>query len=148
MTVARSQRLASLLREELNRLLQRGIKDPRLESASITRVELSADCRNGRALFTCLGDQSGARDAEKAFARAGGYLRGQIGRNLRLRRVPELRFQFDHILHEATEVRLLIDKVVEVDRQRQEARGEFDEDAETQDTADDADDTDDAARED
>lgn len=127
MTVSRSQRLASLLRDELNRLLHRGIKDPRLEGTSVTRVELSADCRNARVKFTCLGDQSGAPDAEKAFARAGGYLRGQLGRTLRLRQVPEMRFEFDNILHEATEVRLLIDKVVEVDRQRQVARGEFDE---------------------
>ena len=78
-------------------------------------------------LFTCLGDQSGAPEAQKAFTRAVGYFRGHLGRTLRLRQVPEMRFQFDRILHEATEVRLLIDKVVEVDRQRQVARGEFDE---------------------
>lgn len=128
MTVSRNQRLASLLRDELNGLLQRGVKDPRLESTSITRVELSADCRHGKALFTCLGDQSGSEAAQEAFKRAAGYLRGKLGRNLRLRHVPELRFVFDRILHEATDVRLLIDKVVEVDRQRQVARGDLDED--------------------
>ncbi len=130
MTVSRSQRLASLLRDELNRLLHRGVKDPRLEGTSVTRVELSADCRNAKVKFTCLGDQSGAPEAEKAFRRAVGYFRGQLGRTLRLRQVPEMRFEFDNILHEATEVRLLIDKVVEVDRQRQVARGEFDEEEE------------------
>ncbi len=136
MTVSRNQRLASLLRDELNQLLQRGVKDPRLESTSITRVELSADCRHGKALFTCLGDQSGAEAAQDAFARAAGYMRGQLGRKLRLRHVPELRYEFDSILHEATEVRLLIDKVVEVDRQRQVARGEFDDDESLDDDAD------------
>jgi ribosome-binding factor A len=138
-TVSRSQRLASLLRDELNRLLHRGIKDPRLEGTSVTRVDLSADCRNARVKFTCLGDQSGAPEAEKAFKRATGYLRGKLGRTLRLRQVPEMRFEFDNILHEATEVRLLIDKVVEVDRQRQVARGEFDEEDgdETEEESDD-----------
>jgi len=125
--VQRSLRLASLLREEINTLLRKGVKDPRLDSASVTRVEVSADCRNARVLFTCLGDQSGAQDAQQAFARATGYFRSRLGRTLRLRRVPELLFVHDRVLHEATEVRLLIDEVIEDDRGAQRARGEFDE---------------------
>ena len=124
MNVSRAQRLSSLFRDELNRLLQKGVKDPRLYGVSITRVELTEDCRYGRALFTCLGDQSGADDAGKAFERATGYFRGQLGRNLRVRQVPELRFVYDRILHEATEVRMAIDRIVERDRQAAIDRGE------------------------
>jgi ribosome-binding factor A len=133
--VSRAQRLASLFREELNRLLQRGVKDPRLYGVSVTRVELTEDCRYARVLFTCLADQSGADDATKAFQRATGYFRGQLGRNLRVRQIPELRFVHDRILHEATEVRMAIDRIVEQDREAQIARGE-DPDAEPDEEVD------------
>jgi len=123
-TVQRSDRLASLLRQEINEMLQRGLKDPRLAGVSVTRVELSADCRHGRVLFTLLADQSGAEGAGQAFVGAVGYIRRQLGRALRLRQIPELRFEHDAVLHQATDVRLLIDKVVQEDRERQIARGD------------------------
>ncbi len=124
MTTPRSDRLASLLRQEINEMLRRSLKDPRLEGAAVTRVELSADCRHARVLFTLLSDQSRAEQARDAFERAGGYVRRQLGRQLRLRQIPELRFVHDHVLHEATDVRLMIDRVVAEDRERQRERGE------------------------
>ncbi|MDP7113964.1 MAG: 30S ribosome-binding factor RbfA [Myxococcota bacterium] len=132
MNVQRSQRLASLLRDEINGHLRRGVKDPRLASVSVTRVEVSGDCRNARVLYTCLGDQSGAADARKAFERAGGYLRSQLGRQLRIRQIPELSFRHDKVLHEATEVRMLIDRAVAEDVVVQRDRGELDSEAETE----------------
>ncbi len=123
--VERSQRLASLLQREITGLLRSSIKDPRLEGVSVTRVEVSADCRNARVLFTLLGDQSGAKEASKGFKKAGGFLRSKLGRILRMRQVPELRFEHDAILHQATEVRLMIDRVVREDEERQRERGEL-----------------------
>lgn len=126
MTVQRSDRLASLLRQELNAMLQRGLKDPRLEGVSVTRVEVSGDCRNARVLFTLLSDQSAAGESRAAFDGASGFIRRHLGRTLRLRQVPELRFEHDRILHEATDVRLRIDEVIAEDHQRQRERGEED----------------------
>ncbi len=126
MNVQRSQRLASVLREELNVVLQRGVKDPRLAGVSVTRIEVSADCRNARVLFTCLGDQSGAKDARQAFERARGFLRRHLGRHLHIRQVPELTFVYDSVLHEATEVRMLIDRTVAADDEVRRARGSMD----------------------
>ena len=125
LNVERSQRLASLLQREITGLLQSSIKDPRLESVTITRVEVSADCRNARVLFTLLGDQSGAKEASKGFKKAGGFLRSKLGRTLHMRQVPELRFEHDLIMHQATEVRLMIDRVVREDEERQRERGDL-----------------------
>ncbi len=122
----RPQRLASLLRQEITSLLRESIKDPRLGGVVVTRVEVSADCRHARVLYSCLGDQAGAADAGRAFDKACGFIRGRLGRRLRLRLVPELRFVHDRILHEATEVRLLIDRVVSDDAERRRQRGDLD----------------------
>lgn len=110
-------------------VLQRGVKDPRLSGVSVTRIEVSADCRNARVLFTCLGDQQGADDARKAFGRAKGFFRSHLGRHLHIRQVPELVFVFDKVLHEATEVRMLIDRTVAADMDAQRARGSLDDDS-------------------
>ena len=98
----RADRVADLIRRELSRLLLREVKDPRLTQVVITRVELSADLRHARVLFT--GAPGGDRTGELAGLKsAAGFLRGYLGRELRLRYAPELAFLADesvgHSLH-------------------------------------------------
>lgn len=118
-------------------VLQRGVKDPRLAGVSVTRIEVSDDCRNARVLFTCLGDQQGADDARRAFGRAKGFFRSHLGRHLHIRQVPDLVFVFDKVLHEATEVRMLIDRTVAADMDAQRARGSLDDESTDDETLDD-----------
>lgn len=89
----RTQRLASVLRDELAKLVVEETSDPALQDVVITDVSLSPDMKNARIYFTA-GFMKQA-DVRNGFRRAGPFLRRKIGERLRLRYVPELNFEVD-----------------------------------------------------
>ncbi|HKA90507.1 MAG TPA: 30S ribosome-binding factor RbfA [Haliangiales bacterium] len=95
----RAARLGHAIRGELCALLAREVKDPRVQAAglvTVTRVEVSPDLGVARIGVSFVGgDEAHAAAAVKALGRAAGWLRGEVGRKLSLRRAPELRFVHD-----------------------------------------------------
>jgi ribosome-binding factor A len=97
-TVKRSVRVAERVREEIARALVRDLGDPRLSNAVITRVEMPDDLQLARVLVRLAvgNDDAAARKRLLAgLAAASGLLRKRVGKNVGLRRAPELRFQYD-----------------------------------------------------
>ncbi|MDD2315722.1 MAG: 30S ribosome-binding factor RbfA [Desulfobacterales bacterium] len=92
---SRSDRVAGLIQRLLSVLLAKGIKDPRLEMAVITSVDMSDDLRNARIYFIPSGGRRNRVDAEKGFKAARGYIKRTLARELGLRYMPELEFCFD-----------------------------------------------------
>jgi ribosome-binding factor A len=92
---ARPERVADQLRSELASLLARDVHDPGIGFVTLTRVHLSPDLQLARVMYTVLGDQSARTSTARALERTTPFLRRQLGRRLRLRRVPELRFTYD-----------------------------------------------------
>jgi len=93
---SRPDRVADQIRAELAQLLARDVHDPGIGFVTLTRVEVSGDIQQARVYYTALGDEKARRATERALERAGPFLRRQIGGRLRLKRVPELRFFYDH----------------------------------------------------
>lgn len=93
----RTSRVSELLREEISDLVQRDLKDPRLEGAflSITEVEVSADLRVASVYVSHLGSAEERDDALAGLQSASPYLERELRRRLRMRRTPSLTFQFD-----------------------------------------------------
>ncbi len=93
----RTSRVSELLREEISDLVQRNLKDPRLEGAflSITEVEVSADLRVAAVFVSHLGSAEERDDALAGLRSASAYLERELRRRLRMRRTPSLTFQFD-----------------------------------------------------
>jgi ribosome-binding factor A len=107
----RAERVASLVHEELSRLLLREIKDPRLHRMTITAVQLSADLRHAKVLFTGFDTPGGVEETLAGLRSAAGFLRGQLGRALRLRYVPELAFEVDDSIERSLRVAALLKQV-------------------------------------
>ncbi len=104
------------MQRELARLIQREIRDPRLGMVTVSGVEVSRDLSVARVYVSTLG---GAADAEQTLAvlqRAAGFLRGELGRCMKLRTVPELRFRYDDSIERGNRVSRLIDAAVSGDR--------------------------------
>jgi ribosome-binding factor A len=91
----RPDRVADQLRAELGELLAREVHDPGVGFVTLTRVQLTPDLQLARVYYTALGDAARRRATARALERATPFLRHQIGRRLRLRRVPEIEFVFD-----------------------------------------------------
>ena len=91
----RAERVGALLRQAIAGLLQRETKDPRLAQVIVTDVDLSSDLRHARILYRVLDGVADPARVQTALERAAGFLQGAIGRELRLRYTPELRFEFD-----------------------------------------------------
>ena len=93
----RTSRVSELLREEISDLVQRDLKDPRLEGAllSITEVEVSGDLRVAAVYVSHLGTAEEREDALAGLQSAAAYLERELRRRLRMRRTPSLTFRFD-----------------------------------------------------
>jgi ribosome-binding factor A len=92
---SRPDRVADQIRSEIAQLLAREVHDPGIGFVTLTRVQISPDLQQARVFYTALGDDKARKTSGQALERAAPFLRRQIGKRLRLRRVPELRFTYD-----------------------------------------------------
>jgi ribosome-binding factor A len=91
----RASRVGDQIRAELAELLAREVHDPGIGFLTFTRVAVTPDLQQARVYYTTMGDEKARKESRRALERAAPFLRRQIGRRLRLKRVPELDFFFD-----------------------------------------------------
>lgn len=104
----RKLRIEELLRRELAGMILREVKDPRVQRVTITGVDVSPDLAHARILVTVLGAEGPQPEAIEALTHAAGFLRRSLGKRLRMRSVPELRFSYDESLDRAAHLEALI----------------------------------------
>ena len=86
MAEARTRRIESEIQRVLSELIAREVKDPRVGNVTITAVSLAADMGVARVFFTPFASRNPAEEVQVGLTRAGGFLRGEVGRRLRLDR--------------------------------------------------------------
>ncbi len=91
----RSDRIGGLIKKNLSDLLQKKIKDPRLEMTTITNVKMSPDLRHARIYFIKSGGEKSKAEATEGFKNALGYVKRTLASRLGLRYMPELKFFYD-----------------------------------------------------
>jgi len=117
----RVERLASLMRREISDLLSSGIRDARVHQGmiSITRVDVAGDLQHCKIFVSVYGSEEEQSQVIEGLKAATPYVRGELGRRLRLRRMPELIFLLDRGLERGTAVLGLLQEL-ERDRLRRE----------------------------
>ena len=106
----RAQKVADQIQRELSAIVQRELRDPRVGMITLTGVEVSPDCAHATVYFTCL-DSSHVADAMAGLRRAGGFLRTQLAKRIKLYTAPELRFIYDESIERGAHLSQLIDSV-------------------------------------
>ncbi len=91
----RMERVAEQLRQVLSEILLYRVNDPGAQSAVITRVDVSRDLAHARVHVSVLGTSKDRELAVQALDRASSFIRSELAREVRMRKVPELRFQPD-----------------------------------------------------
>jgi len=108
----RIKRVSSLMRHEISELLQREVKDPRLSQfVAVTDVSLSADLKYAKVFVSCMGSEEEKKAMLKGLGAAANFLRNQLAKRLRLRRIPELSFEWDDSIERGDHLLQLIDKI-------------------------------------
>ena len=95
MRFKRSQRIQELLLEEISKLLQDGLKDPRSGFATLTRVEVSDNLKHAKIFVSVMGSEKEKTDTLNALINAKGFIRNTLGKNLYLKYLPALDFKKD-----------------------------------------------------
>ena len=92
----RTDRVADVLRTEISMIINRKVRDPRVQMTSVSSVDVSPDLRHAKVYLSVVGGSSEQEASLEALRHASGFIRGQLGRQLkRLRNIPELRFELD-----------------------------------------------------
>jgi ribosome-binding factor A len=107
----RPERVGDQIRAEVSQLLAREVHDPGIGFVTVTRVQVTADLQLARVYYTALGGPAARRNSAKALERAAPFLRHQIGRRLRLRRVPAVEFIFDESVERQERLERLLDEL-------------------------------------
>ena len=112
----RPDRVGEQIRQELGELLTRTVHDPGIGFITITRVQVTPDLQQARVFYTALGDDKSRANTARALGRAATFLRRQIGSRLRLKRTPELLFQYDESIAGQDRIEQLLNELKTADR--------------------------------
>jgi ribosome-binding factor A len=107
----RQQKVEELIRVEVSEIVHREMKDPRIGFMSITQVEVTPDLRYAKVFISVLGDEEQKRDSIKALTSAAKFIRGELGKRIRMRVIPELDFRIDTSIEQGTRIFQLLQKI-------------------------------------
>ncbi|HWE03477.1 MAG TPA: 30S ribosome-binding factor RbfA [Tepidisphaeraceae bacterium] len=125
----RTERLASIIQQELAQIILHELADPRLQGfPSITRVKVSPDLGVADVFVTIMGSKGQQTAALNALQHSAGLMRSRLTRAVSLRQAPFLKFHIDEGAKKEIEILELIRKAAEetaeADRRRAETEGE------------------------
>jgi len=114
---ARTDRVGQQIQKEIAIILMREIKDPRLQMTTVSAVEVTRDLAYAKIFVTFFNDNPEEIKASlEVLADAEGYIRSLLGKRLRARIMPHLRFIYDSSMSEGVRMSALVDQAVASDK--------------------------------
>ncbi|WP_110112791.1 30S ribosome-binding factor RbfA [Bacillus sp. CGMCC 1.16541] len=107
----RSNRVGEQMKKELSEIIGRKIKDPRIGFVTVTDVQVSGDLQQAKVFISVLGDAEQRENTLKGLAKAKGFIRSEIGQRIRLRKTPEIIFEFDESIDYGNRIDTLLHEI-------------------------------------
>lgn len=107
----RAERVGEEFREVLAEEIQR-LKDPRVGFVTVTGVKVTPDLRHAWVYYTSYGDDRARAGTRAALRSARPYLRSAIGRQVRLKFLPEIEFEEDPTIERAGRIDRLLEELL------------------------------------
>jgi ribosome-binding factor A len=104
----RTERVGDQIAREVSLIIDRELKDPAVGFVTVTGAKVTEDLRYADVYVSVLGDQDKREKSMAGLARASGFVRSLVGKRVRLRYVPEIRFRLDDSLIRAEKVDKLL----------------------------------------
>ena len=121
MSSQRPGRVQEALRQEISKIVQVEMKDPRVGFITVTKVDLTKDLRYARVYFSILGEDKDKKLALKGLNNAKGYIKGLVADRIKLRFMPEIAFAIDESLEHTKHIYDILDQIK---RERSDAKGD------------------------
>ncbi|MGI6401471.1 MAG: 30S ribosome-binding factor RbfA [Thermoguttaceae bacterium] len=124
MVSRRTLKVAEAVREVVAMSILTDLKDPRVEGATITRVEVSGDLRQAKVYFSVLGGESKERNVLRGLQSSAGYLQQKVAKRVEMRYTPTLLFFVDEGIKNLIEVSRVLAEEKARREELEAARGE------------------------
>jgi ribosome-binding factor A len=111
MARVRVGRVGEQIKKEISQIIQSELKDPRIGFITVTGVDVTNDLSQAKVFLSVLGTDEQKEDTLKALGRSSGFIRSELGKRIRLRKIPELLFRFDASIDYGTRIERLLDQV-------------------------------------
>lgn len=106
----RTERVQKLARQVLGDAI-RSLKDPRVGFVTVTAVRVSPDLRHARVAVSVLGDEEARKASLAGLQSAKPVLRAELGRQVRMKYLPELTFVLDEGADRAERIEELLHRI-------------------------------------
>ncbi|NRD78882.1 30S ribosome-binding factor RbfA [Bacillus sp. BRMEA1] len=104
----RANRVGEQMKKELSDIIGRKLKDPRIGFVTVTDVQVTGDLQQAKVFISVLGDDEQKENTLKGLAKAKGFIRTEIGHRIRLRKTPEIIFEFDESIDYGNRIETLL----------------------------------------
>ena len=119
---SRTDRVSQQMQKEIAVIIQRDIKDPRVGMATVSSVEVSRDLSFAKVFVTLYNsDNDKSETAVAVLNEASGFIRTLMGKRIRARIMPQLKFVLDNTLMNGMRISNLVDEVIAKDRKKAQA---------------------------
>jgi ribosome-binding factor A len=108
----RMRRVNESVRQVLSEALPE-LKDPRIGFVTVTGVDTSPDLRHARVYVSVFGSEKKRAATLEGLAAAHGVLQTHLARELRMKRTPQLTFEYDRTVEEGVRMTKLIDELAQ-----------------------------------
>ena len=106
----RMRRVNAAVREVLSEAVGE-LKDPRIGFVTVTGVQTSTDLRQAVVFVSVLGSEKKREQTIDGLQAAHGILQSRIARELRMKRTPQLTFEYDPTVERGVRMTRLIDEL-------------------------------------
>ena len=122
--MARRDKVAEAIREEVSLILHEKLKDPRLGFVTITAVEVADDLKNAKIFYSVLGNEEDCAKTQEALDSALGFIRKLISERINLKFAPVIIFRQDHSSEYSVRIQEVLEEVKKLEKAQEDEQPE------------------------
>lgn len=108
----RDRKLATELAREINDILAKRVRDPRVSGVTVTDVKVTGDLSQATIYYSILSDlASDAKKTQDGLVKATGLIKRELGGRLKLYKIPDIHFERDESVQYGNKIDQLLNEL-------------------------------------